>query len=222
MIASSGRRVLALGVAVLLFGIACTRTGPPGPGGPTTTTTAGHDHGGGHGHTPDRLDHEPTADQKAAAVDLIRRTRAAVKEQGITLAKLQERGYINNGDGIHWILPEYARDGIEIDPYRVESFVVRSGRVQAAMFSLNLGETMDDVPDIAGNWIVWHSHRLRYQSADPADDRYFKLAILGPGTYRDTSPMFHIWLEKHPCGPFAGTEREEGSCLPEIDPDFPV
>jgi hypothetical protein len=214
-----GLRVAALGAAVILTGIACTPTRPPRGRTTTTTTTTG-----GHNHNPDRLNHEPTEAQKAEAIDLIRRTRAAVRAQGVTLRKLQDQGFINNGDGIHWIKPDYARDGLELNPDYVESFVVRGGQVQAAMYSLNLGKTMDDVPDLAGNWTQWHAHNLAYQSNNPNTDEYFKLGGFPPGTrgyFRDTAPMIHVWLVPNACGPFAGTEREEGSCIPNIDPDFP-
>jgi hypothetical protein len=213
-------RVAAVAAAAAVTTIGCTqpRT-PPGPGG-TTTTMPGHEHGGGgggHGHIPDRLNHEPTEEQKAAAIDFIRRTRAAVKEQGLTLEKLKAMHYININDGVHWIKPEYARDEFEFDPNRIEAFAVVNGELRAAMYTMQKGKTMDDAPDIAGNWTQFHNHYLPYQSNDFNTDEYFKLG--GPN-WRTTAPMLHVWLVKHPCGPFAGTNRAEGSCLPEIEPDF--
>ena len=198
----------------------CSRPGTPRPTTtttqprPTTTTTTGH---GGHGHdTPDRLNHPPTEEQKKAALKWVDDTRKAVQEQGLTVEKIKAMHYINIGDGIHYVKPEYARDDKHLDPYAIESFAVFGGKIAAAMYVYNpkgLETTLDDVPDIAGSWTMWHGHRLPYQSDDPMDDKYFKLG--GPYV-RNDSPMIHVWLQPNKCGPWASAGVGEGSCITEL------
>jgi hypothetical protein len=165
---------------------------------------------------PARLDHPPTEEQKAAALKWVADTRAAVAAQGLTVQKLQEMHYINIGDGVHWVKPEYVRDQHYLDPNYIESFAVFGGRPVAAMYVYNpkgLQTTLDDVPDIAGNWTVWHNHVLPYRSNDPTSDDYFRLG--GPHRRQD-SPMIHVWFQPNRCGPFASAGVGEGSCIPEL------
>jgi hypothetical protein len=214
-------RGVAFGGVAALAAVSCTRPGTT-PGvttttKATTTTTAGSDHGGmDHGNMPDRLNHDPTEEQKAAALKWVDDTRAAVKADGLTLATIQQMHYINIGDGVHYVKPEYTRDEFYLDPHHIESFAVFGGQLAAAMYVYNpkgIDTTMDDVPDIAGSWTMWHDHVLPYKSDDPMNDDFFRLG--GPYRRHD-SPMIHAWLQPNKCGPFASAGVGEGSCIAEL------
>jgi hypothetical protein len=189
----------------------------------TTTTVMEHDGGGmDHGHMPDKFNHPPTEQQKKDALAWVDATRAA--NQNLTVAELQRRGYIGIGDFQHYVKPEFTRDDKFLDPTAVESFFVRNGVAAAAMYVYNskgLNTTVEDAPDIAGTWTMWHNHVLPYQSADPMDPNFFKLGVdpkTGQPHYRTDSPMIHVWITKGPngCGPFASAGVGEGSCIKEL------
>jgi len=186
------------------------------PGGGTGgggAPSGGHDgHGGG-------FDHPPTAEQKQRANKLIADTKASAQRQGLTtLAGIRAAGYISIGDEMtgttHYVMPKYHYDGKELDPNAIESFAVRQGKPVAAMYILENGDTMANVPDVAGNWTMWHLHTLPFRSSNPRENGYYQLG----GRYRrTTAPMLHVWLVDNPCGPFAGTDTTNmtGSCAPE-------
>jgi hypothetical protein len=197
-----------------------------------TTTTMDMDHGGGgdHGGAPGSdghhagFDHAPTEAQKATAKKLILDTRAAVKRAGLTsVAALQRAGYITIHDEMtgttHYVSPPFHRDNLELNPNAVEAFAVRGGRVVAAMYVLKNGSTRANIPDVAGNWTMWHDHNLPFGSANPMDNAYYQLAF-GRGIMRTTAPMLHVWLVQNNCGPFAGTDTTNmtGSCHTEAEP----
>jgi len=166
---------------------------------------------------PDRLNHPPTEEQKAAALKWVDDTRKAVKEDGITLDYLKAHHYIDIGDTIHWVKPEYTRDDINLDGHYVEAFAVFGGKPMAAMFIYNpkrLDTTLADVPDIAGNWTIWHTHDLPYKSQDPTSDDFFRLSF--SGKVRHDPPMIHVWFQPNKCGPWASAVVGEGSCIPEL------
>jgi hypothetical protein len=187
----------------------------------------GMDHGGGGGgggddhDMPARLNHAPCDAQKAMARKIIADTRAAVKAQNRdTVAGLISQGFFSIGDGItgttHYTKVQLRTDQYNVDPQRVEEFAVQNGRVVAAMYVLSPGMTMDNVPDIAGSWTMWHSHVLAWQGNNPNTQAYYKL--FGPYS-RQEPPMFHVWLVPNDCGPFAGTAifgvvgGMSGSCM---------
>jgi len=184
--------------------------GQPSPGG----AMAGMDE-------PARLQHEPCDAQKAAARKLIADTRAGAKRHGQdSLANLKAQGYISIGDEAtgttHYVKPPYHTDQYNLDPDHIEEFAIRGGRVVAAMYILSNGMTMDNMPDIAGNWTMWHAHDLPWQSNNQFVDAYWHL---GGRYWRHTAPMLHVWLEYNKCGPFTGTDGAgmTGSCVQGIE-----
>jgi hypothetical protein len=241
----SRRSLLAAAVLVVGVGSGCTMTGGPPPGqgsGPIATPYAvpctgdmdhsggGMDHGGGGGGMPGmpgmsdypaRLQHEPCAEQQAMARKLIADTRAAVRRNGQnTLAGLMAQGFFSIGDELtgttHYTKNQLRNDSYNLDPAHVEEYAVRNGRVVAAMYVLGVGMGMDNVPDIAGNWTMWHDHVLAFQSNNPASPAYYRL---GGAFTRREPPMLHVWLERNSCGPFAGTDggAMTGSCVQGIE-----
>ncbi|QXC62456.1 hypothetical protein KSP35_06555 [Aquihabitans sp. G128] len=115
----------------------------------------------------------------------------------------------------HFVNWAYLDDGHVLDPDRPESLVYQvepnGGRkLVSAMFMLAPGSTLDDVPDLGGSLTQWHIHDdLCYSATDPP--RVAGITSVG-GTCRPPLrklkpvPMIHVWITKHPCGPFAALE----------------
>lgn len=162
--------------------------------------------------------------QLQAARDLIVRTREAMGRQFSDEASVVAAGYRSIGDGgavgsyEHFIKTAYLLDGRELDPDHVESIVLErtaSGkRVVSAMFVLELGRKLADAPDIAGGTAAWHDHQNLCW--DDSGVRLTGRVVNGRcqpgGTFRPTPPMLHVWLQDHPCGPFAGIDGHGGAC----------
>ncbi|HET7719957.1 MAG TPA: hypothetical protein VFK43_08325, partial [Acidimicrobiales bacterium] len=158
-----------------------------------------------------------------AAKRLIESTRAAVAARFPDQAALLAAGYRSIGDGLvtpfdHFIKAEYLQDGRELDPERVESVVLErtpaGWRVASAMYILEAGKTMADVPDVAGELTAWHDHQNLCwdRSGLRLAGLYMNGRCFPGGTLRATPPMLHVWLADHPCGPFAGIEGHGGGC----------
>ena len=186
----------------------------------TTTTMGDHgmDHGGGG--APGDL----TPAQIARANKLVADTKASVQRQGLTVAMLRntnQSGFVSIGDAMtgveHFVHPARHYDGKEFDPSAIEAFAVKRVNgvetIVAAMYIMENGKTMNDTPDIAGDWTMFHDHVLSFRSSNPRDPGYYQLAF-GGGFSRRTAPMLHVWLVDNPCGPFAGTDTRNmtGSC----------
>jgi hypothetical protein len=185
---------------------------------PTTTTTAAP-----AGPIISLDDPRLTPAQRAAAVDLIDRTRTAMQAFPDEAAVVRA-GYQSIGDAAtgfeHFVSWGYLLDGHEVDPAHIESIVLRvSGStktVESAMYILTVGKTMADVPDIAGSLTTWHDHQNLCFSGTRV------VGVTGPdGTCAEgqllvTPPMLHVWLTEQPCGPFAGIETSGhgGGCHP--------
>lgn len=231
----AGRRrlspVLVLAVLPAMIGLAVPSTHSHGVG---DEEAAGHSHGGNDTHpAPSGLAADPvfsgadtshdSSAQLQAAKRLIESTRAAVAAKFPDQAALLAAGYQSIGDGLvtqydHFIKAEYLQDGRELDPERVESVMLErtptGWRVASAMYILEAGKTMAEVPDVAGELTVWHDHQ------DLCWDRsglrlaglYLNGRCVPGGTLRATPPMLHVWLADHPCGPFAGIEGHGGAC----------
>jgi hypothetical protein len=77
---------------------------------------------------------------------------------------------------------------------------------------------MADVPDVAGPLTTWHDHQNLCW--DESGVRLAGVVVNGTctpgGVQRGTSPMLHVWITEHPCGPFAGIEGHgNGTCTHE-------
>jgi len=237
--------MMAAGATVMLVGAGCSRgfaqPAVPGPVSPPAGGDSGMDHGGDHGGSsgggshsaggmheiPARLNHAPTAEQRAKAMKLVDDNKRANAARFRTAAQARAAGYIDIGDGMsgvtHYEHPKNRRDGRELDVMYPEALVYKSATqtLQTVMYILEPGKTMDDVVDIAGNLTVWHGHNnLCWKSTNPDNPGYLKLggAAIGNrctgGTLRVEPPMLHVWVIDNPCGPFAGTDpgNRTGSC----------
>ena len=195
--------------------------------------TAGHD---ADGHDTDSGTVSPTgpiislddprvtAAERAIAVSLIEDVTAAMVAFP-TVEAVQSAGYQSIGDGgafgfEHFVNWSYLYDGIELDPSRIESIVVKKNgaepkQVVSAMYILNPGQTMADIPMLAGELTSWHLHdNLCFEG-------YVVVAIAvggvcSSGTLTVTPPMLHVWLIPRPCGPFAGLEADGEACTTHL------
>jgi hypothetical protein len=195
---------------------------------PTETTQPGSPPTTAHVHEPvmptgpitSLDDPRLTATQRTAAQSLLDTTKAAMAKFP-TPQSVKDAGYVHIGDGgngfEHWIREDYLGDGVELDPNKIESIVIqRNGNgtktVASAMYILNEGKTMADVPQIAGELTTWHIH----DNLCFIGTRLSGILVNGKctpgGTLRVTPPMLHVWIVPHDCGPFAGIEGHGGDC----------
>ena len=191
---------------------------------------AAHDHDDGSGHQLTALATDAVFvgadtsglddDQLQVAKDLVEETRTSVAAMFTDEASVVAAGYVSIGDGRrrtgvsyeHFINPDYLLDDHQLDPEHVESLVfeVSNGtkRLTTTMYLLDRGQTMADVPDIAGDLTMWHDHQNLCW--DPSGRRLSGVLVNGScvpsGTLQPTPPMMHVWLADNPCGPFAGVE----------------
>ncbi len=160
-----------------------------------------------------------TDEELRVAAALVLQTREAVRSRFPTQEAVVAAGYSSIGDGFpissfeHFVNPGYVNDGRQLDPQRVESIVVEStptGKwVVSAMYILEPGHTMGDVPAQTGSLTPWHEHHnicwdgSGVRIAGFVDDA----GRCHPGgTFRVTPPMLHVWMRDNECGPFAGIE----------------
>jgi hypothetical protein len=154
-----------------------------------------------------------TSAQRAAAIDLIDRTKAGMR--GFTSeAAVVAAGYASIGDASsgfeHFVNWGYLSDTHEMDPNHIESIVMRvSGSVktvESAMYILAIGKTMADVPDIAGDLTHFHDHQNLCFDSNRVVGLTRPDGTCERGTFFPTPPMLHVWIVDQPCGPFAGIE----------------
>lgn len=123
-----------------------------------------------------------------------------------------EAGYVRI-NAKHLMNLDYMFDEFILDPEHIESLVVdEAGMVIGGMYVMNLGDTLDDVPDDGGPLFIWHSHgRLCATDApglvpkDPATGE-----CPAGATAIDDLPMVHVWLEPQPNDD--GTPRDATTC----------
>ena len=229
--------VLALALVPALVGMTATHSHPEGghhEDAAQSLSAASHP-GGGHAEEGARslpgdpifsgadTSHADEAELEAARA-LILATREAVLAAFPDEASVVRAGYRSIGDGRvpgtfeHFVHLGYLVDGRELDPQRVESIVLENTgagkRVASAMYILELGRTMEDVPDVAGELTAWHDHQNLCW--DESGIRLAGILVDGRcvprGIFRPTPPMLHVWLQDHPCGPFAGIEGHGAGC----------
>jgi hypothetical protein len=161
-----------------------------------------------------------TTVQRAAAQDLIETTRAAMAPL-IDQAAIEAAGYNSIGDGVtgfeHFVNFRYIVDGYTLDPARIESIVMQinpdgTKHVVSGMYILPPGQTMADVPDIAGELTTWHDHDDLCWEGGRVVGLFRDGACRPAGVLRATPPMMHVWVVENACGPFAGLEGHGDDC----------
>jgi hypothetical protein len=128
-------------------------------------------------------------------------------------------GYRSINDALtgdeHYVNWSFGDDGHLLDPNRPESVVyeTRNGQQTAVamMFSLPIGSSFADVPNVGGALTQWHVHANLCLTED-AQHRVVS-GITGvngtcpPGTSKaGNTPMLHVWVIPNSCGPFAALE----------------
>jgi hypothetical protein len=164
-----------------------------------------------------------SAAQRNAGSQLLVRTLEGMRPFP-TVDAVVAAGYRSIGDAgtgfEHFVNWTYFNDGIELDPGRIESIVIKVGpngakTVASGMYILNLGKGMGDVPEIAGPLTTWHDHKnlcwvpngeggMRLSGVTDANGNCAR------GQNIVTPPMLHVWLTPQPCGPFSGIEGIHG------------
>jgi hypothetical protein len=201
----------------------------------TAAGAAGHTHAagtpGGHSHAsavvpPKKYDPTKPIDlsgvpgvspeQQARAENLIAITLIRLP-QFANPATAEAAGFRSIGDAVtgdeHYINLDYFHDGRILDPDHPESLVYEPDgkggkKLVAAMFMLETGQTLADVPDVGGKLTQWHIHNNLCFTASavvagltsPGGDCPAPL-VKGPAT-----PMIHVWIRPNACGPFAALE----------------
>ena len=144
----------------------------------------------------------------------------------ITLARLprfsdpayaETQGYRSIGDAVtgdeHYINAALFDDGRILDPDYPESLVYQPDgnggkKLAAAMYMLEPNKTLDEVPDVGGKLTQWHIHNnLCFTSSGRVAGLTKPDGSCSPGLNKGSpAPMIHVWIQKHPCGPFAALE----------------
>ena len=116
----------------------------------------------------------------------------------------------------HYVNPAFIADDTMLDPDKPESLVfdttVSPKKLVAAMYMMTPGASLSDVPDIGGPLTQWHIHNNlcftaagRVAALTGADGSCPDSLVKGPAT-----PMIHVWIVPHRCGPFAALEGVGG------------
>lgn len=205
----------------------------------------GHSHGpgGAADHADDHVEVPPfdpelpinlsgiegvTPQQQAAAENLIAATLLTLPHwEDYRVAEAE--GFSSIGDGLtgmeHFINWEWAADDDVLNPAKPESLMYDTSgggrRLVAAMYMAAPGTPLDEVPELGGPLTQWHIHNdLCFYSPADGGPRVGSVTPpeqdCPPGMFRfPSTPMIHVWIESHPCGPFAALEGVGGGQVPE-------
>jgi hypothetical protein len=164
-----------------------------------------------------------TLQQQAAAENLLAITLIELP-QFSDPAYAESVGFVSIGDGFlgheHYLNAANMNDDKLLDPDFPESLVydtsVEPKKLVAAMFMMNKGDTLEDVPELGGKLTQWHVHdNLCFAGAKVAGLTDAE-GNCSPGlTKGAATPMIHVWTEAHPCGPFAALEGVAGGTIAE-------
>lgn len=160
-----------------------------------------------------------TPEQQARAEELVTRTIDELPQYADVDA-LAAKGYFTIGDEAtgdeHFINWNLINDDVILDPGAPEALVFQpqpdgSKKLAAAMFMMRDGSTLDDVPELGGALTQWHVHDDLCFNDDPVAPRLASITAVGGAcpagmSKFDPSPMIHVWITPHPCGPFAALE----------------
>lgn len=160
-----------------------------------------------------------TPEQQARAENMVAITLARLPRYSDYKAA-EADGYHTINDGgtghEHFINWSYINDDQTLNPDVPEALVYETGpggsrTLVSAMFMLGTGTTLDDTPDLGGALTQWHIHDDLCFSDDPVAPFVAGVTKVGgscrpPLVKLEPVPMIHVWITKHPCGPFAALE----------------
>jgi hypothetical protein len=205
--------------------------------GPTPAAADGHDHGGAAtpvaavAPTP----YDPALPIDLSGVDGVTPQQQAAAENlvAITVLRLPQfadpataeaMGFHSIGDGFlgheHYLNPANMNDDRILDPDHPESLVfdtsVTPKRLAAAMYMLNPGDTLADVPELGGKLTQWHVHDNLCFAGGRVAGLTDAEGNCPPGLAKGAeTPMIHVWIEPNRCGPFAALEGVAGGTIAE-------
>jgi hypothetical protein len=211
--------------------------GAPASGGPS-----GHDHAGavpvsGHDHSNTVLTrpYDPTQpidlggvpgvtpEQQAAAENLVADTLLRLPKWSDP-AVAEAAGFRSIGDGgtgvEHFVNQAFMNDDHLLDPDHPESLVYDTSgggrKLAAAMYMTKPGVRLADVPNIGGKLMQWHVHdNLCYNAQGKVVSLTDASGNCAAGLVKPVeTPMIHVWIRKHRCGPFAALEGIGGGRIP--------
>ena len=83
------------------------------------------------------------------------------------------------------------------------------------MHMLKEGTPLSDVPDIGGKLMQWHTHEnLCFTAEARVAGITDAQGNCPPLLFKPVpTPMIHVWIESHPCGPFAALEGIGGGTI---------
>lgn len=191
--------------------------------------TEGDDHGGAGEVPPKPYDPEAPIDLSGVEGVTLAQQARAENLIAITLDRLprfadpayaESLGYRSIGDGFtgheHYINWDYITDEHILNPDYPESLVFETGpnnskKLVSAMFMTQPGLSLDEVPEIGGPLTQWHVHEDLCFTNDPEGPRVAGITRVDaecrpPLEKFPATPMIHVWITKHPCGPFAALE----------------
>jgi hypothetical protein len=160
-----------------------------------------------------------TAQEQARAENLLAAT-VLLLPQWADPTYDEAHGFYSIGDGRtgteHYVNLTYINDNVMLDPDKPESLVfdttVTPKRLVAAMYMGTPGMTLAQVPDVGGPLTQWHIHNNLCFNGDgriaglvQPDGSCPRPLVKGPET-----PMIHVWIVPHRCGPFAALEGNGG------------
>jgi hypothetical protein len=160
-----------------------------------------------------------TPEQQAVAENLIAITLIRLP-QWADYRTAEAAGFHSIGDGAtgeeHFINWDWNNDKDWLNPDKPESLVFRpqpdgSKQLVSAMFMLPDTMTLDQVPNMGGALMQWHIHDNLCFTPDKVAPRVAGVTASGgdcnpPLVKFRPSPMIHVWIVPHPCGPFAALE----------------
>ena len=136
-------------------------------------------------------------------------------------ATAEAMGYRSIRDAVtgyeHFMKWDLIADGRVFDPDYPESLVYKvepdgTRILAAAMYMAEAGTPLDDVPDVGGDLVQWHVHDDLCFAGEPGAWVVAGVAPppqeCRPGTTRigEPTPMVHVWIIPHECGPFSALE----------------
>jgi hypothetical protein len=165
-----------------------------------------------------------TLEQQAAAENIIAVTLHGLP-QWSDPAVAEAAGFRSIGDGgtgvEHFVHRGHMTDDVMFDPDVPESLVYDTTdggrRLVAAMYMAKEGTPLEDVPNIGGPLMQWHTHdNLCYNAEGKVRGITDAEGNCPPGLVKPVeTPMIHVWIEPHPCGPFAALEGIGGGRIPD-------
>jgi len=208
------------------------------------TETAGHGHGSvappGASPTPVQavapVPYDPTKPIDLGGVPGVTPEQQAAAENlvAVTLLRLpkwrdpavaEAAGFRSIGDGgtgvEHFVNQTFIGDDVILDPDQPESLVydTTSGgrRLVAAMYMTKRGLPLDEAPNIGGKLMQWHTHEnLCYNAQGKVAGLTDAAGNCREGLVKpEPTPMIHVWIEAHRCGPFAALEGIAGGRIPD-------